>query len=338
MDDATARLTVRAIGAILPSNVGDAVLALPVVAELAARFPKARVTLAGGERARLVFDGDARVHAWIDYGSDGQDWRDRLEAIRQLRRQRFDLLIDLRHTALPWVARARHRTQPWWQPPAALLHRHDRYAWQLRRLLRAWRLPPLPALTADDLWAPRAQERQVVDDWWRSWGLAETDRVVVISPGARSDDKRWPAAAFAATADRVARAWSATVVLTGEPREAALIEDVARQMRTTPRSLVGQTSVRTLALALQRCAALIANDSATLHVASSVNTPTVALFGPTDPAKYGPRSDRALALRRQPMAAITPDDVYAAVQTVLRQSPSEDCAAQDARSVIPDAG
>lgn len=318
MSDVHARLLIREIGVIAPSNVGDAVLVLPAIAELALRFPKARLTIAGGRRAHAVFDGDPRVAVYLEFGTDEQTWRERLRVIRQLRRRRFDLLLDTRHTLLPWLLRARRRTNPCAQPPSSLTHRSDRYRWQLERLLAPMHLPTAAVLAPTQIWAFTQNEHVAVEHLWSAWHLPSSGPVIAVSPGARSDDKRWPAAQWSLVCDRLIRELHATVIVTGETAETALLDEMPRALREQLRVAIGQTTVRTLAGLLTRCDAAVTNDSAALHIASILNMPVVALFGPTDPAKYGPRSDRSTVLRRQPIADLTPDDVFAAVRALVR--------------------
>jgi ADP-heptose:LPS heptosyltransferase len=78
------------------------------------------------------------------------------------------------------------------------------------------------------------------------------------------------------------------VVVTGAPEERALGETLASKTRTAPRVLIGQTSLMELACVIKRCDAFLTHDSFALHVAAAVGTPTVALFGPTDPQRHLP--------------------------------------------------
>ena len=59
-------------------------------------------------------------------------------------------------------------------------------------------------------------------------------------------------------------------------------------MDNPPVNAIGQTSLLELACLIKRCDVFIAHDSSTLHLAAAVGTPTVALFGPTDPARHLP--------------------------------------------------
>ncbi len=123
--------------------------------------------------------------------------------------------------------------------------------------------------------------------------------VVVICPGARSHIKRWTAEGFARVADRLIADCGAEVVFSGEPDEKTVIDEILGLMRGRAHNAVGLVTIRQLGLLMRRARLVITNDSASLHMASAVGAPTVAIFGPTDEAKYGPTAPRRRTVRRR---------------------------------------
>ncbi len=107
--------------------------------------------------------------------------------------------------------------------------------------------------------------------------------------GAFAPARRWLPSRFAALADALI-AEGARIVLVGGPEEAALRASVvdAMQRQEGVLDLGGKTSLGELAAVLQRCDLFVGNDSGVAHLASSVGTPVIALFGPTDPRAWGP--------------------------------------------------
>jgi lipopolysaccharide heptosyltransferase II len=120
-----------------------------------------------------------------------------------------------------------------------------------------------------------------------------------MCPGARSHIKRWSGERFAAVADRLVEELSVEIVVTGEPDEAPLVEDVLKAMRHRAHNGVGQTTIQQLAALMQRARLVITNDSASLHLACAVEVPVLALFGPTDPRKYGPTGPHDRVIQRR---------------------------------------
>ena len=115
-----------------------------------------------------------------------------------------------------------------------------------------------------------------------------------LAPGSIWGSKRWPH--FAALARRLAQ--QVDVVLVGGPDDAALADVIvaaAAEGNAAHRvvSVCGRLSLRESAAVIREAAILVTNDSAPLHFAQAVETPTVAIFGPTIPAfGFGPRGPR----------------------------------------------
>jgi heptosyltransferase-2 len=106
---------------------------------------------------------------------------------------------------------------------------------------------------------------------------------VVINPGANRADKRWPAERFAQVGDRLAQSHGVSIVVSGSPAEADVLETVTRTMKH-PATNLAMRGVRlgSLKAVIRRAALLITNDTGPRHIAAALNTPVVTLFGPTD--------------------------------------------------------
>jgi lipopolysaccharide heptosyltransferase II len=133
-------------------------------------------------------------------------------------------------------------------------------------------------------------------------GVAPLNRVVGIHGGAvNGSAKRWPAMHWAALADRLIRDHDCTVILTGSANERHISDDIARRMARQPIVLTGETDIDELLAVLARCDLVISGDSGPLHMAVALGRPTVSIYGPTDPAIYGPApkpGQRAVVIRR----------------------------------------
>lgn len=128
------------------------------------------------------------------------------------------------------------------------------------------------------------------DQQWAHTLLGDA-RTLVVAPTSRWPGKQWPADRFArlverALADRLAE----RLCIVGSHSERAQIAPVLRACQALDNAidLVGTTTIGQLMAVIERSAGVVANDSAALHMAVGFNKPTVALFGPTDPAKVGP--------------------------------------------------
>ena len=114
----------------------------------------------------------------------------------------------------------------------------------------------------------------------------------VIHPGAASAARRWPVERFAAVA-RAERTAGRDVVVTGSRAERPLAEELAR-LAGLPRSAVyaGRTGLLELASVVAAAGRLVSGDTGVAHLATALGTPSVVLFGPISPARWGPPPDR----------------------------------------------
>ncbi len=132
------------------------------------------------------------------------------------------------------------------------------------------------------------QTKAFADGLWARFGLWEKAPVVAIHPGSGSRRKNWPAYRFAQVADWIARGQGGNVLVIAGPADdeavAGMLAGPSHKAATVKRE-----SLSELAAVLERCDAYLGNDSGVTHLASLVGTPTLALFGPTDPRVWAPR-------------------------------------------------
>jgi ADP-heptose:LPS heptosyltransferase len=173
------------------------------------------------------------------------------------------------------------------QPRALLTHRHHAY-------------PGLPG-------PPWRADLHEVDRWcqlleWagipcnpeelgipRPPGQPDRSAVVVIHPGAAYAARRWPPDRFAAVA-AVLRNAGHDVVITGDSTERDLARTVASGAGLPQTSvLAGDLGLLELVALIADCRLLICGDTGVGHIATATGTPSVLLFGPTPPNRWGPR-------------------------------------------------
>lgn len=298
------RLIVR-----LPNWLGDTVMAVPALRALRARFVDTRILAAGPWAPLLAGQGLADV--LVTYP---RAWRDRVRMADTVRRFRGDAALLLPNSleaalaARYWGARRRlgfdTGARGWLLSdavplPAPRRHQVDEY----RVLAAAFgaaaeeavpRLAPPPP----DSDAAQAAER-LLDEC-----LAGTDRaalVVAVHLGAAfGAAKLWPL-------DRVAELCAAVdaeggrVVLLGTAGDAEAAAAVRRRAPLAA-SLVGRDTPAVLPALLARLPALVSGDTGVAHLAAALGTPTVTLFGPTDPALSAPRGRAAVLTHPVPCA------------------------------------
>ncbi len=279
--------------------VGDVLLATPVLSRLRESFPKAHI-------AMLVNPGTddvVRDHPALDEvlvmerGSLARQWR----FVRDLRRRRFDLVIDLtdadRSALLGWLSRAPVRlgynSEGRWRGvlytqvvEADRFGIHTvRYHLTATEALGLTGQPPAPILAV----APEA--RREADRLLREAGVDGARPFVCLHPGARWWFKAWPAERYAALADLIQTETTAQALFLGGDQERSLESRIADGMKTPFRSLIGKTGLRALAAVLERATLMVSNDNGPMHMAAVLRVPVIGLFGPSDPAVWGPWGD-----------------------------------------------
>lgn len=308
-----------------PSNIGDAILASGVVAAIREQHPDAHLTLVMGERAQALFAGDPRIQTLVNADAFSSPIG-RLRLAFSLWRYQPQVVVDLRHTLYPFLLKPLTAWRYLRQPPQRLVHMRERHLWKLRAQA------PAASSNGTSLWIS-PKDTAHVEQLLRRWRLDAAKPLVIICPGARSHIKRWTAEGFAALADRLIAEAGVSVMFCGEPDEEVIVEEVLASMHQPAHNAVGLTTIRQAGALMKRAALVITNDSASLHLASAVNVPTVAIFGPTDADKYGPTATRHRMIRRQLfcspceqalcrfnhecMRFISADEVYAAARELL---------------------
>ena len=323
------------------SAMGDVVLSTPTVRALRKQFPKAHLTLAVGRPAYEVMAHCPYLDNILIYDRARKN-RGPLglrRFLQDVRREGFDLSVDLQNSrkthVLAWLAGIPVRVG---------------YARKFGRLLnRGVRLPRVvlapiahqhyllrqagftPDGEALELWPSPLDEQRAAALLQGLMGRP----VVGMQPGgsARWLTKRWDLDRWAKLCDALSQR-GLQVVITGSQEERPLAEALARMTAIPPRSVVGETTVLELASLIKRCALFLAHDSAALHLAAAMGTPTIALFGPTDPRRHLPPtfvgqvikkdvfcspcySARCRTVTHACMKRITVDEVLAAALALL---------------------
>jgi ADP-heptose:LPS heptosyltransferase len=283
---------VRKIVVLRPSAVGDFVFALPALLALKQTYPEAELVLAGKAWQRKFLqerpgpvDRVVEVPAVPGVGAP-PDAAPETEAVERfvdaMRAERFDLALQMvggGRYSNPLLLRFGARlTVGACAPGAPPLDRWIAFREPGQRRLvlleiaalagATFRMPTQAELTLTA--ADRHEAATAVP-------VTPGDRLVLLQPGATDSRRRWPARAFAALGDRLARS-GFRVAINGAPDEADLVHDVATRMRAPAIDLAGRLSLGGLCGLLERTALLVSNDTGPLHLALALGVPTVGVF------------------------------------------------------------
>jgi heptosyltransferase-2 len=123
--------------------------------------------------------------------------------------------------------------------------------------------------------------------------------LIGMNPGATYGlAKCWSPDRFGELGKRLSEKWKASVLLFGKEEERPITKEIIRHLGEGGVDLVGKTLFLQLAALLERCRLLVTNDTGTMHVATAVDTPVVAIFGSTDPQTTGPWGDHHAVVKK----------------------------------------
>ncbi|MGH8495136.1 MAG: glycosyltransferase family 9 protein [Gammaproteobacteria bacterium] len=297
------------------SAIGDVCHTLPVVRTLQAAWPESRFTWIIGKTEASLLDGMRDIELVVLDKTRGVSG---LRALRQvLAGRRFDLLLHMHASMRANLASLCVRAD-------ARLGFDRARASDLQWLFTNARIPAKPRQHVMDGLFGFAEAAGVVGralEW--NIPLADGDRAfaeeiipngrpaLIVSPcssekrGRYRNFRNWAPENYAAVIDHAAERYGLTALLTGG--RSALEHEYGRRIeeaaRTRPRNLIGATTLKQLLALLERAVVLICPDSGPAHMATTVGTPVIGLYGTTNPDRAGPYLSREWVVDRYAEAA-----------------------------------
>jgi heptosyltransferase-3 len=263
---------------ITATRIGDAVLSTGVLGHLIERHPDARFTIAAGPAAAPLFEAVPRLDRLlvVEKRPWSLHWLGLYAAVIGTS---WDLVVDLRGSALPYFIRASARIGE---------VKGEASESRVEQLARSFALRPAPA---PRLYLAASHERAA------AVLVPHGTPVLAIGPAANWRGKQWRAERFAELAARLTApggilpgARVAVLAAAHERAQAApLLAGVPGDRLV---DLVGKVDLLTASAVLRRAALFIGNDTGLMHIAAASGTPTVGLFGPTPAARYAPWGER----------------------------------------------
>ncbi len=265
---------IQKILVISTTHIGDTVLTTPTISLLREHFPLSHISVMIGPNVAPLFQGSRMVDEVFAYNKK-VSWFKRLKFVLELKKRKFDLVVDLRNTAIPIFIQPRYRNSLFLDRSSVPMR--QKHLNQLRFLF------PVddPGENKFDFFTPEEQTRAL-----EKLPIANRSHFMIIAPGAGSDLKRWTISGFIEVTNYFLEK-GMTIVLIGWERETELGLELVRKASKPIVNLIGDLTLRESAGLISRASLVIANDSAVMHLAHELDRPTVSIFGPTDEKKYG---------------------------------------------------
>ncbi len=308
------------------SNIGDVILTLPVLSALKDNFPGAVIDVVIGPRPEQVFKKDPKVRRIFVYDKRAR-LKDKMEFVKKLRVEKYDLAIDMKTSLLPVLIGAKNRSSLFFGNKAGIKH---------KRLIHLDSLRPFGIIY-------REQKNIYIDEGSRNKiekvlqdnGVRHSDILIGVSPGSKSHLKQWRKEGFIDVIRGILKNPRHKVILIGDINDIGLSKEISGAVKQPGLiDLTGKTSLNELFALIEKFNLLLTCDSAGMHIASDLGVKVVAIFGPTDPSEYGPRGDKDIVIRKnlkcspckkalceigthECMTGINAEDVLTAVDKIL---------------------
>ena len=298
-------------------RIGDLLMSAAAIESVRARAPEAAIDLVVGSWNRTIAErlgGVDRVETldapWLARGGAAAGTSRLLSTAWRWRARNYDLAInfegDVRSHALIALGGARRRVGFAMAGGGPLLtdvveHRPDRHTSDNAAALVAAAFPGSPGRSprlspgAEPAAQPAADFRLDVPDDARLAARAligPHPRYIVVHASGGRAIKQWDLDRFAAATAAIARAVGAAVVLSGAPGDAPLTAQVRAALPADIAvvDLTGRPDLLVLAAVLEGARLVLTGDTGPMHLAAAVRAPVVAIFGPSMPVRYAPRS------------------------------------------------
>lgn len=283
------------------SAIGDCIHALPVASALKACYPQARITWVVEKPAYDLLTNNPNIDEIIIFDkaqckTPGGFFSYVPGFVSTLRNRRFDLALDLqglfKSAAITYLSgapkrlvycNAREFSDKISQKvcgPNSDGHVVDRYLDVVRAVGCHITKPEFTInITEKEAALAQAIAKQA--------GLDIAHPYVVLIPGTNWPNKCWPPGHFAQLAEKLFDKHIIPVFV-GTNADKTAMDEIIANMTIPPVDLTGKTSLKQLAYILQNAKTVVAGDTGPMHLAAAVNTPVIALFGPTDSQRNGP--------------------------------------------------
>lgn len=296
----------------MPNWLGDLVMATPIIADVRAKYPKAHITAMCKHTLAPVLQFDPHLNAVYGFRKPNI-WlhhRQHQEIIQTIGHGEYDLGIILTN----------HFSTAWWFWQGNVKNRIG-YASGYRNCLLNMAVP-LPetietqhlVITYKMLLQPlgipvsktppqlyiNKEEQYAVSDLLNSLGVDPAKHVLVgINPGAAyGSAKCWLPHRFRAVTERLLEHPDYVVMYFGDAAGAPVVHEICQHFPERVINLAGKTTIRELMALIQKCHALLTNDSGPMHVAAALGTPLVALFGSTNDIKTPPYGQESSVIHK----------------------------------------
>jgi predicted lipopolysaccharide heptosyltransferase III len=297
------------------SAIGDVLHCTPLTRALREKYPEARISWIVADKSKDVLLGNPFLDEIVVWDKD--EWRNILgtdlvtgyQAFRTLQKsiqaEQYDMIVDVHAQFIPglitWKSGALIRVgfsnarelAPLFYTRTAVRENNLPITQQYLGVLAALGISEY----STDMIMPIAPENhQNAANIWEKYKINATDKVIVLNPSTTWMTKCWPTEHFAQLGNYLLQETGIKILLTGAKADIPLVTQIKEKLNGVVVDITGSTSLKDLAAIAQKCHLFVSGDTGPLHIAAAVGTPTLSLFGPTDPQVYTPLGEQHSSL------------------------------------------
>jgi len=304
---------VRSILLLQLGDIGDVVLSFPVIRALRENFPQANLVVAVREKASELIEDCPWTDDVISINNNHRRWYQELiyqrDFLLRLWKFKFDLTIDLRTGSrgaiLTLLSGARQRIG---------FYAFDGKLWRNRTFTNI--VFPLANIhvaqyylsllfpfdiKTENIWpeikiTPEKQKRASI--LFRNKNIPSSRPVIAIQPFSLWQYKEWGMDKYVRLINRIQTEYNLSIIITGSSDERYRVNWVVKNCKHNVYNFAGKTSIGLLAAVLKKCGLFIGGDSAGVHIAAAVGTPTVSIFGPSSSAGWAPKGSQHFIIKK----------------------------------------
>ncbi len=272
--------------------IGDVILTLPLLQEVKTHFPDAEVDFIAIPSSKNILENNPLIDNLYIYDKRQRDKgiAPYLRLIKRLRGRRYDLALvphrSIRSAGLVYAAKIPRRIGFDKSSGRFLFNTLLPYPRNVHEINRNLRLLTPLGIDAEKKVFPEMhfsrEDETAVQHWLAEKKLGGDQKCIAFAPGSVWATKRWLPEHFAGLAERLTKK-GFHIILIGSAQDRETTAKIAAD-NSHVHDAAGQFTLRQSALLIKQCRALVTNDSSPLHLAVSVRTPVIAIFGATIPA------------------------------------------------------